>query len=108
MKKTYLIVVFIVLGILATALGILLMDANSVFSKDRIEIIDATYSCGNTAEKFYEDDNYTYYFPCQKSSSIYVKYANGNKELVTSALENNKVTIKQLEDAGMKFFKYEK
>ena len=47
-------------------------------------------------------------FPCIQSKSIYVKFENGNKMLVVDALEENKVTIKELINAGLKVYKKEK
>ena len=66
-----------------------------------VEIIDATYSCVENLEKFYEDDKYIYSFPCVKSKSIFVKFENGNKMLVVDALEDEKVTIDELIAAGL-------
>ena len=109
MNKKKVIIILVSCGIIAIVLGIILNTAsNSSIFGSKIEIIDATFSCGNSPEKFYSDDKYTYYFPCQQSNSVYVKYANGNKELVVTALENKNVTIKQLESAGLKFYKNEK
>ena len=84
------------------------MYKNKEKEKDSIEIIDATYACDNVYEEFFSDDEYIYYFPCYKSNSIYVKYSNGNKELVVDALNNNNVTIKELDKAGLKFYKKER
>jgi len=64
--------------------------------------------CDQALEKFYEDDKYTYSFPCVQSSSTYVKFENGNKMLITDALEAKKVTIDELIDAGLKVYKQEK
>ena len=50
---------------------------------------------------FYEDNKYIYYFPCKKSNSVYVKFSNGNKMLVTDALFQDKVTISELISAGL-------
>ena len=109
MNKKKLVIILVSCGIVAIILGIILKVANnsSIFGP-KIEIIDATFSCGNSPEEFYSDDKYTYYFSCQQSNSVYVKYENGNKELVVTALENKNVTIKQLENAGLKFYKNEK
>ena len=75
---------------------------NKKLEEKSIKIIDATYSCNNSYEKFYEDNKHTYYFPCVQSSSTFVKFSNGNKILVTKALEDNKVTIDELIKAGLK------
>ena len=108
MKKKS-IVILIAAGIIILVIGIiLLIKSNIIKAKDRIEIIDATYACAQTIEKFYEDDKYTYSFPCVKSSSVYVKFDNGNKMLVVDALEADKVTIEELISAGLNVYKEKK
>lgn len=78
--------------------------------KNMVKIIDVTENCpkGVTTEKFYEDDNYIYLFPCVKSNSIFAKFPNGNKMLVIKALEEEKVTIDELIKAGLEVEKKEK
>lgn len=107
-KKNYTIVGLIVITIIAVIVGILLAIKNNNLAKNQIQIIDATYSCNNSREKFYEDDNYVYYFPCFKSTSVFVKFPNGNKLLVTKALDDKKVTIDELIKAGLEVYKEEK
>lgn len=108
MKKK-LVIGFIICGVLLFLCGLLfLFSGGNRLNKSEIEIIDATYMCNNSLEKFYEDDKYTYFFPCVKSSSVYVKFNNGNKILVVDALEEKKVTIDELIDAGLKIYKKEK
>lgn len=107
MKKKW-IFIFIIAGFILFGFALLFMNINNKNADESIEIIDATYACDNVYEEFFSDDDYIYYFPCYKSSSIYVKYTNGNKELVVDALNNNNVTIKDLENAGLKFYKKER
>lgn len=107
-KKSIITISSLVLAVVAVLLGIALSIRNQYLEKNRIEIIDATYTCASALEKFYEDDNYTYYFPCMQSSSVFVKFPNGTKLLVTKALEDKKVTIDQLIKAGLKVQKQEK
>ena len=107
MKKKA-IIILSVLGVIAIIIGICLLKTNNLLTKSKIEIIDATYICNNLEEKFYEDDEYIYYFPCQQSSSTYVKFPNDNKLLVTQALEEKKVTIDTLIKAGLNVTKKEK
>ena len=98
-----------ILGIIILILAIILLIINKfITNKENIQIIDATYSCIQSREKFYEDDKYIYSFPCVKSQSIYVKFENGNKLLVVDALEQEKVTINQLIKAGLEVHKKEK
>ena len=89
MKKKN-ITILIILGVIILIIGIILLNRNNLIKeKGKLKIIDATYSCTQAVEKFYEDDKYIYTFPCTKSSSVYVKLENGNKMLVTTALESN-------------------
>ena len=109
MKKKS-IVILSLLGLIILTIGIIILTTNKIISKNKskITIIDATYTCAKTEEKFYEDSKYIYYFPCVKSNSMYVKLENGNKMLITSALEAEKVTIKELLDAGLDVIKVKK
>lgn len=108
MKKKS-IIILIAAGVIILVIGIILLNkSNIIKAKDRIEIIDATYVCAQAIEKFYEDDKYTYSFPCVKSGSVYVKFDNGNKMLVVDALEADKVTIEELIDAGLDVYKESK
>jgi len=108
MKKKSTIILS-VLGVIFLIMGIILLTNNNIIkSKSKLQIIDATYACAQSIEKFYEDDKYTYSFPCVKSTSVYVKLENGNKMLVIDALESKKVTINELLDAGLEVYKQEK
>lgn len=106
-KKT--IITLSVLGVIILIIGIILLTkTNIIKGKSKLLIIDATYSCAQVTEKFYEDSKYTYSFPCAKSSSVYVKLENGNKMLVIDALEAKKVSMSELIDAGLEVIKKEK
>lgn len=109
MKKKFIITISI-LGIIILIISIILLTKNNIINKNKskLQIIDATYACTKIEEKFYEDDKYIYYFPCIKRQSIFVKFENGNKMLITNALESNKVTINELLDAGLEVIKQEK
>lgn len=108
MKKKS-IIILIASGLIILIIGIILLNKNNIIKeKSKLEIIDATYTCAQALEQFYEDDNYTYSFPCVKSSSMYVKFENGNKMLIVDALEAKKVTIDELIDAGLEVYKQEK
>lgn len=108
MKKKSIIIVSI-LGTMFIIIGIILLTkSNIIKAKNKIEIIDATYTCAQVIEKFYEDNKYIYSFSCAKSGSVYVKFENGNKMLVVDALNSKKVTIDELIDAGLKVYKQKK
>ena len=108
MRKKRTFIVLISLAIIALIIGILLAFKNKELRSNQIQIIDASYMCSETLEKFYEDDSYTYSFPCIKSSSVFVKFPNGNKMLVTDALNEGKVTIDELIKAGLEVYKEKK
>ena len=105
MKKKS-IIILTVLGVIILILGIILLRKNNIILKEKskLQIIDATFSCSQVKEKFYEDDKKIYMFPCVKSGSIYVKMENGNKMLVVDALESETVTIEELIDAGLEVY----
>ena len=104
MKKKVIISIS-VLGLIVLITAIILLTHNIVNNKkSKLKIIDATYACTQVTEQFYEDNEYTYSFPCAKSSSVYVKFENGNKMLVTDALNSEEVTIEELIDAGLEVY----
>ena len=107
MRKKY-VILFSILAILILSIGLLFMRKNNILLKNNsIKIVDATYNCFSSLEKFYEDDEYIYYFPCIKSDSVYVKFSNGNK-MVVDALADKKVTISELIHAGLEVKKEKK
>jgi len=60
-------------------------------------IVDETEICATALEKFYEDDIYEYYFSCIKSQSVFIKFNDGRRYNLKEALENNIVSMKELE-----------
>lgn len=100
--------IILIISCIVIITGLLFLKKNKSKKNNQIEIIDATYICDNYQEKFYENNKYTYYFPCTKSTSIYIKYKNGNKYLVTKALEEGKITIEELLKNGLEVIKKEK
>ena len=108
MKKKLPIILLFVFALIAIIIGIILLNKNNELAKSKIEILDATYNCQTVREKFYEDSKYIYYFPCVKSKSVFVKLDNNNKMLVTTALNEGKVTIDELIKAGLEVYKENK
>jgi len=107
-KKKYL-QILIIAALIILIIAIILLNKNiNILNNSKIKIVDATYSCVKSPEKFYEDEKYIYSFPCVKSSSIYVKFENGNKMLIVDALEAKRVTIDELLKAGLEVHKQEK
>ena len=108
MKKDRPVVFLFCLALIMLIIGIFFLNKNVDLSKNKIEILDATYNCQEGLEKFFEDSNYVYYFTCAKSKSVYVKFSDGTKMLVTKALNEDKVTIEQLLKAGLDVYKKSK
>ena len=99
-KKT--MIILLILTVIILIIGIILLILNNNKSKRSIEIIDATFSkCNPPKEFFYEDKDNKYYYPCVKSTSIFVKFPNGNKMLINDALRDGKVNINELLKAGL-------
>jgi hypothetical protein len=74
-----------------------------------IDIVDKTteidgFACAQALEKFYEDDNYEYYWSCIKGSYIVVKYSDGSEETVATALKNGKISINDLNDYKIGYY----
>lgn len=106
--KNKIVILLIVLGVIALFIGGILIVKNNNLLKNRIEILDATYSCDGNYQRFYEDREYIYFFPCTMSNSVFVLFPNGNKQLVVNALEEEKVTIDELIKAGLNVDKRKK
>ena len=70
------------------------------------QIVDETgANCFENKTYFYEDENYKYYFDCEKK--YYIKVGE-IKYTLKNALENKILTIEELEDTYIKFNKEEK
>jgi len=76
-------------------------------------IIDKTkeikdFSCDSALEKFYEDDNYNYFFNCIKGEYMIVGYKDGSKETIEEALKNKNITISDLDLYEIDYYKEHK
>lgn len=67
-----------------------------------------TFACAQALEKFYEDENYEYYFSCIKGSYIVVIYSDNTEEPVSEALKKGTITIKDLEEYNIGYYKEKK
>ena len=72
---------------------------------DGFVIVDETTECAEALEEIYRDDEYIYYLPCIKSSTIFLKYNNGEKTNIKKALDGEKVTIDKLIKEGLNVYK---
>jgi len=73
-------------------------------------IIDKTkdkknFVCAEALESFYEDDKYTYYWPCIKNQYMIVKYQSGYEETISTALKYGTITINELDISNIKYIK---
>lgn len=79
--------------------------------KEIKEIVDLVVrdglSCAMALEEFYQDDNYTYSYSCIKSDKVIVKYNDGSEESVKEALQNNRITIQDLDRFNITYIKEE-
>lgn len=83
---------------------------------DEPKIIDYTaispekYQDGLTMKeyKFFEDENYEYYYPSNKSIYVLVYFIDGKFDTVESALKGGKITIDMLDKYGIEYIRKEK
>ncbi|MBQ6841211.1 MAG: hypothetical protein IJO63_03760 [Bacilli bacterium] len=78
-----------------------------------VNIIDKTkdmddFVCAEALESFYTDDEYTYYYSCMKGEHIVVQYESGYEETVTQALKFGAITISDLDEHSIYYYKQEK
>lgn len=77
------------------------------------EIKDSTknmisFLCAEALDKFYEDENYEYYYNCLKSKYIVVIYEDNSEETVKDALKKGHIKISDLDNYKIDYIKYEK
>jgi hypothetical protein len=98
--KTILILVGIV-ALLITSIVLFVVDHNK--NQREIAIVDKTGDvCAEAILYFYEDNNYKYYFNCLRNVFVQI---NDEEYEVSDALENKKVTLYELKEAGLVFYK---
>lgn len=71
------------------------------------KVNDGNLPCDEALEKFYTDDNYTYYWNCIKNEHVIVKYNDGSNELVSDALVNKHITIDDLKNFEIDYILYD-
>lgn len=67
-----------------------------------------TFSCAEALDKFYEDENYQYFYNCLKSKYIIVIYEDNSEETVKEALKKEHIKISDLDTYKIDYLKYEK
>lgn len=71
---------------------------------DKSKEIDG-FVCASALEPFYEDDKYIYSFSCIMSDYIVVRYHDGKEEKIKDALKKNLITIEDLDNFNIKYYK---
>ena len=66
------------------------------------------FTCAESLESFYEDENYTYYWSCMKNKYMIVKYDDGFEETISQALLKGHIEIQILDKFNISYIKYEK
>ena len=109
--------IIIILIPIICIIGVVFISENKYIDKNsqtftHLKIIDKTkeenIACNTALEQFYEDKEYIYYFPCEKSKYVIVIYSNGYQETVKSSLEYGDITIEDLERNNIEFIKQKK
>lgn len=67
---------------------------------DRYKVLDGEY-------KFYEDENYEYYYPTQKTKVVQVYFKNGDIMTAEEALKQGKITMELLDKYEIEYIKKE-
>lgn len=65
------------------------------------------FVCMEGLEEIYRDEKYNYFLPCLKSEYIIVKYDNNNTENIKEALKNKHISIKDLDEYNIMYYKDE-
>lgn len=75
---------------------------------DYTKIDSEKYKPEEKETKFFEDENYEYYFPTDKRAYVWVYYPDGMIDLVMSALNEKRITIDLLDEYEVEYIKKEK
>ena len=73
----------------------------TVIDSERYNLIPVEY-------KFYEDENYEYFYPTKKSAYVVVYDKDGYMDTVENALKNGKITIELLDEYEVEYIKKNK
>ncbi len=77
-------------------------NIKDLFNRNNYEIIDKIEVCEGGKEEFFTDEEYTYYFDCDKSKFIYLEWDDGTITPMMDELNSGNVKIDSLIDHGLK------
>ena len=72
------------------------------FSKTKYQIIDKIQICEDGYEEIYKDDEYIYYFDCEKSKHVYLEWEDETITPMMDELNSGNVKIDSLIKNGLK------
>lgn len=80
---------------------------------DVVDIIDTSnenneFGCAEVLEEFFEDNEMIYYFECEKSDYVIVRYESGYEEPLKDALKYGTITIEDLNRFSIDYLQYKK
>lgn len=78
-----------------------LTDHTMMVDSERYQVAEGEY-------KFFEDENYEYYYPKQKTKLVQVWFKNGDIMTAEDALKQGKITMELLDKYGVEYIKREK
>lgn len=78
-----------------------LTDHTMMVDSERYKVEEGEY-------KFFDDENYEYYYPTQKSKFVQVWFKNGDIMTAEEALKQGKITMELLDKYGVEYIKREK
>ena len=76
-------------------------DHTMMVDSERYKVEEGEY-------KFFDDENYEYYYPTQKSKLVQVWFKNGDIMTAEEALKQGKITMELLDKYGVEYIKREK
>lgn len=87
-------------------------EMSSAAESQLLNIVDLTVvnhlSTDDALEEFYQNSDYTYYFPSIKSEYIECQFSNGDKMSITDALKADKVTVSDLDTYRIQYWMLDK
>lgn len=66
------------------------------YSKLKYEVLNKNVNCNESLEELYQTENETFYTYCKEN--VYIKWENGEIDLIEDALNDEKVNIYDLQD----------